>query len=124
MLYEELRTLIDALEDKSNVGWLFPSSTKRGAAVMPLRPENWLKRILKPAAKSLGFDITLHSLRRGWGTEASRHGQNMKDIQGQMRHSSMSTTADTYVRQIPESIHKTVETMDELMRRAVEKDEE
>jgi len=120
-LYEELRGLIENLKDQSPEAWLFPSRVKRSSVVMPLRAENWLKRVLKPAAKRLGFKITLHSLRRGWGTEAHNHGQNLKDIQGVMRHASMSTTADVYVRQVPESVRRTVETMDELMRQAAEK---
>jgi integrase len=120
-LFEELRGLIGSFKDQSAEAWLFPSSVKRGSLVMPLRAENWLKRVLKPAAKRLGFNITLHSLRRGWGTEAHNHGQNLKDIQGVMRHASMSTTADIYVRQVPESVRRTVETMDKLMRQAAEK---
>lgn len=120
-LHIELLSLIEILLDQSPGAWLFPSSVKRGSVVMPLRAENWLKRVLKPAAKDLGFKITLHSLRRGWGTEAHNHGQNMEDIQGVMRHASMSTTSDTYVRQVPESLRSTVEKMDELMRHAAEK---
>jgi integrase len=65
-LYGELRELIENLKDRSAEARLFPSPVKRGSAIMPLRSENWLKRVLKPAAKRLGFEITLHPLRRGW----------------------------------------------------------
>ena len=36
---------------------------------------------------------------------------DMKDIQGQMRHSRMSTTADIYVQDIPESRRRAVEKL-------------
>jgi hypothetical protein len=35
----------------------------------------------------------------------------MKDIQGQMRHSRVSTTADIYVQDIPESRRSAVERL-------------
>jgi len=89
----QIWTLIENLKDESPEAWLFPSRVKRGSAVMPLCAENWLKRVLKPAAKSLGFGITLHSLRRGSGTDAHNYGLNMKGTQGEMRHGSMSTTS-------------------------------
>lgn len=115
-LYEELQRLRITSEDPSTEGWIFPAARKRGEASMPTSSANWLKRVLKPAASKLGFEITLHMLRRGFATMASQAGAMPKDIQRQMRHSRASTTADIYIQPVEESVRRTVETVDERIK--------
>jgi integrase len=61
----------------------------------PMRDNNILTRFIKPAARKLGLDfVNWRCFRTSYGTWLKREGADMKDIQGQMRHSRMSTTAD------------------------------
>ena len=77
-----------------------------------MRDNNILTRHIKPAARELGLDfVNWRCLRTSYGTWLKRHGADMKDIQGQMRHSRMSTTADIYVQDIPESRRSAVERL-------------
>jgi integrase len=78
----------------------------------PMRDNNILCRFIKPAARKLdlGF-VNWRCLRTSYGTWLKRGGADMKDIQGQMRHSRMSTTADIYVQDIPESRRNAVERL-------------
>jgi integrase len=78
----------------------------------PMRDNNILTRHIKPAARALGLEfVNWRCLRTSYGTWLKRHGADMKDIQGQMRHSRMSTTADIYVQDIPESRRSAVERL-------------
>ena len=82
-------------------------SVKDGKA---MRDNNILSRFIKPAARKVGLGfVNWRCLRTSYGTWLKRHGADMKDIQGQMRHSRMSTTADIYVQDIPESRRRAVE---------------
>lgn len=42
---------------------------------------------------------------------SKRHGAGMKDIQGQLRHSRISTTMDIYVQDISESRRRAVDKL-------------
>ena len=78
----------------------------------PMRDNNILSRFIKPAARKLGLGfVNWRCLRTSYGTWLKRDGADMKDIQGQMRHSRMSTTADIYVQDIPESRRRAVEKL-------------
>jgi integrase len=78
----------------------------------PMRDNNILSRFIKPAARKLGLGfVNWRCLRTSYGTWLKREGADMKDIQGQMRHSRMSTTADIYVQDIPESRRRAVEKL-------------
>lgn len=84
-------------------------SVKDGKA---MRDNNILSRFIKPAARKVGLGfVNWRCLRTSYGTWLKRHGADMKDIQGQMRHSRMSTTADIYVQDIPESRRRAVERL-------------
>lgn len=76
--------------------WIFPSEKNT-----PLRLDGWTRRILKPAAKAAGVELTVQMLRRSFATIAHESGVSMKAVQSQLRHSSMSTTSDVYT-QTPE----------------------
>jgi integrase len=62
--------------------FIFPS--KDGT---PTRYDNYLKRVLKPAASAAGLDGIAHQLlRRSFSTMALDSGASPKDVQSQMRH--------------------------------------
>jgi integrase len=78
----------------------------------PMRDNNILTRFIKPAARKVGLGfVNWLCLRRSYGTWLKRQGADMKDIQGQMRHSKLPTTMDIYVQDIPESRRRAVEKL-------------
>lgn len=78
----------------------------------PMRDNNILSRHIKPAARAIGLAfVNWRCLRTSYGTWQHRAGVKMKDIQGNMRHSRMSTTADIYVQDIPESRRRAVDSL-------------
>ncbi len=78
----------------------------------PMRDNNILVRHIKPAARAVGLGwVNWRCLRTSYGTWQHRAGVAMKDIQGNMRHSRMSTTADIYVQDIPESRRRAVDSL-------------
>jgi integrase len=69
----------------------------------PLNASNILKRFITPAAEKLQMGaVDWRCLRRSCATWMARAGANPKDIQGQMRHSRISTTMDIYAQFVPE----------------------
>jgi integrase len=77
-----------------------------------MRDNNILIRFIKPAARKIGLDfVNWRCLRTSYGTWLKEHGADMKDIQGQLRHSRISTTMDIYVQDIPESRRRAVEKL-------------
>jgi integrase len=83
---------------------IFPS--EKGT---PMRPENWLRRNVKPVATMLGITcpVNFQVLRRTFATNAQGHG-NPKDVQTHLRHTSITTTMDEYTQSVPESVKKLV----------------
>jgi len=69
-----------------------------------MRDNNILSRHIKPAARKLGLPwINWRCLRTSHATWMVEAGANPKDVQGQMRHSRISTTMDIYAQFVPES---------------------
>jgi hypothetical protein len=62
----------------------------------PMSDQNILARIVKPAAMRLGIKVNWQILRRSHCTWLVQSGADVKSIQGQMRHSRISTTLDIY----------------------------
>jgi integrase len=84
-------------------------SVKKGK---PMRDNNILSRFIKPAARKLGLAfVNWRCLRTSYGTWLKREGADMKDIQGQMRHSRICTTMDISVQDIPEPRRRAVERL-------------
>lgn len=84
--------------------FLFPS--ERGT---PIHYGNFLRRVLKPAAKRAGIsDVTFQALRRTCSTHILSMG-NVKDAQRLLRHNSPLTTLKHYAKSIPESLTLAVE---------------
>jgi integrase len=101
---ENLSTQSDAL--------IFPS--EKGT---PLRPENWLRRRIKPAAAALGIStpVNFQVLRRTFATNAQGHG-NAKDVQVHLRHADIATTLGIYTQPIDMNVRKLVNAVaDDVM---------
>lgn len=83
---------------------IFPS--EKGT---PMRPENWLRRRIKPVAAALGITVPVHFqvLRRTFATNAQGYG-NARDVQAHLRHTDIGTTLNVYTQPIAESTRKLV----------------
>jgi integrase len=84
----------------------------------PMSDGNILRRHLRPAALKLGIDpkkATWRSLRTSCATWMIEAGANPKDVQGQMRHSRISTTMDIYAQHVPESQRRAVTKMMDMV---------
>ncbi len=95
-----------------NADLIFPSENGT-----PMRPENWLRRRVKPVAKAAGITISVNFqvLRRTFATNAQGHG-NPKDVQAHLRHTDFGTTMNHYTQAIPESVRKLVNSVtDDVM---------
>jgi integrase len=91
---------------------IFPS--EKGT---PMRPENWLRRRVKPKAKAAGITmpVNFQVLRRTFATNAQGMG-NPVDVQTHLRHSDIGTTLGVYTQAIPESVRKLVNAVaDDVM---------
>jgi len=91
---------------------IFPS--EKGT---PMRPENWLRRRIKPVAAALGIasPVNFQVLRRTFATNAQGHG-NAKDVQTHLRHTDIATTLGIYTQPIDENVRKLVNAVaDEVM---------
>jgi integrase len=91
---------------------IFPSA--KGS---PMRPENWLRRRIKPIAKVLGISVPVNFqvLRRTFATNAQGHG-NTKDVQTHLRHTDIATTLGLYTQPIDASVRKLVNAVaDDVM---------
>jgi len=75
----------------------------------PLRPENWLRRRIKPVAKKLGITVPVHFqiLRRTFATQAQGLG-SPKDLQTHLRHSTIATAQEHYVQPVEASTRRLV----------------
>jgi len=85
--------------------FIFP--TRNGSCIIPT---NWAEDVLKPAGVKAGLPhISYHMFRRGHAT-VQHHGKTAPDkaIQGQMRHSKMSTTQDVYMQQVDPETYQAV----------------
>jgi integrase len=75
----------------------------------PMRPENWLRRRVKPTARALGISVPVNFqvLRRTFATNAQGHG-NAKDVQTHLRHSDIATTLGVYTQPIDGNVRRLV----------------
>jgi hypothetical protein len=83
--------------------FIFPSRRNT-----PTRYDNFLKRVLKPAAEAVGLEgITHQMLRRSFSTMALDSGASPKDVQGQIAHSDARMSL-YYGKVIPASVRQEV----------------
>jgi integrase len=81
----------------------------------PIRDNNILIRFIKPAARALGLGwVNWRSLRTSHAVWLKMAGADVKDAQGQMRHSRASTTLDIYQQFVPESQQRVVQKLSSL----------
>jgi integrase len=93
---------------------VFQSLRKGG----PMNDGNILRRHLRPTALKLGIDpkkATWRALRTSCATWMVEAGANPKDVQGQMRHSRISTTMDIYAQRVPDSQRRAVARMMDMV---------
>jgi integrase len=99
------------------------ASTRRSGSLMfptsegtPWRIGNYLKRVLKPLAETVGIhDMTHQAMRRTFATHFQKHG-SVKDTQTQLRHSDPETTLKYYQKEIPDSVRAAVESFESEMK--------
>lgn len=68
----------------------------------PMNDQNILKRSIQPAARKMGLPfVNWRCLRTSHATWLVQAGADLKSVQGQMRHSRVSTTMDIYAQIVP-----------------------
>lgn len=83
----------------------------------PIRDNNILSRFIKPAARTMGLPwVNWRCLRTSHAVWLKLAGADIKDAQGQMRHSRASTTLDIYQQFVPESQQRVVAKLSSLSR--------
>ena len=98
--------------DENPEAWLFPSSVKR----VPMRPANFLRRVLKPAAirariavreDAIGdckTALNFQSLRRTSSTWFGKSSKDPKSMQAHMRHADALIALRIYQQEIPAEV--------------------
>jgi integrase len=78
----------------------------------PMNDQNILKRHLQPAARKLGLPfVNWRCLRTSHATWLVQAGADPKSVQGQMRHSRISTTMDIYAQIVPSSQRRALQQL-------------
>jgi site-specific recombinase XerD len=75
----------------------------------PMRPENWLRRHLKPHAAKLKITVPVNFqvLRRTFATNAQEFG-DVKSVQSHLRHTDIATTLGVYTQPIDANVRRLV----------------
>jgi integrase len=84
----------------------------------PLRPEYVTRHFLALAEEAGLPRIVLHGLRHTWATHALAAGVDMLVVSRHLGHSSLSLTADTYTRVLPEVSRQAAELVAAMVRQA------
>ena len=88
----------------------------------PMNASNVLKRFIKPAAAKLGLrQVNWRCLRTSCATWMVQAGADPKSVQGQMRHSRISTTMDIYAQFVPEGQRRAAAKLTEYVEEQVKK---
>jgi integrase len=83
----------------------------------PMSDGNILKRHIKPAARAIGLQfVNWRCLRTSHATWLVQAGADPKSVQGQMRHSRISTTMDIYAQIVPQAQRRAIEKLSEFAR--------
>ncbi|MGA8150449.1 MAG: tyrosine-type recombinase/integrase [Terriglobales bacterium] len=78
----------------------------------PMNDQNILKRHIQPAARKLGMPfVSWRCLRTSHATWLVQAGADPKSVQGQMRHSRISTTMDIYAQIVPQAQRRALEQL-------------
>ena len=84
------------------------ASVKEGR---PMNDQNVLKRHIQPAARKLKLSVNWQVLRRSHATWLVQAGGDVKSVQGQMRHSRISTTLQIYAQCVPEQQRRALQQL-------------
>jgi integrase len=107
------------LVKSSNPDDLVFQSVKEGK---PMRDNNILKRFIKPAAHRVGISfVNWQCLRTSHATWLVQAGADPKSVQGQMRHSRISTTMDIYAQIVPAAQRQAITKLSEFVNESVPK---
>jgi integrase len=79
-----------------------------------MNDQNVLRRHIKPAAKALGLHVNWRCLRTSHATWLVQAGADPKSVQGQMRHSRISTTMEIYAQIVPLAQRRALEQLSEF----------
>jgi site-specific recombinase XerD len=79
-----------------------------------MNDQNVLRRHIKPAAQSLGLHVNWRCLRTSHATWLVQAGADPKSVQGQMRHSRISTTMEIYAQIVPLAQRRALEQLSEF----------
>ena len=94
----------------------FTAIQLRSASLL-LQSPNYRKRVLHAVAEELKLPrLTFQIIRRSIVTLAQKKG-TAKDVQGLLRHSRAATTTDVYMKEIPESVQATVDSINQELRK-------
>ena len=81
----------------------------------PMHDQNILKRHIQPAARALGLPfVNWRCLRTSHATWLVQAGADPKSVQGQMRHSRISTTMDIYAQIVSSAQRAAIEKLSEF----------
>lgn len=81
----------------------------------PMNDQNVLKRHIQPAARALGLSfVTWRCLRTSHATWLVQAGADPKSVQGQMRHSRISTTMDIYAQIVSTAQRQAIEKLSQF----------
>lgn len=81
----------------------------------PMNDQNILKRHIQPAARKLGLSfVNWRCLRTSHATWLVQAGADPKSVQGQMRHTRISTTLEIYAQIVPQAQRRALEQLSEF----------
>jgi integrase len=81
----------------------------------PMNDQNVLKRHVQPAARALGLPfVNWRCLRTSHATWLIQAGADPKSVQGQMRHSRISTTMEIYAQCVPAAQRQAIQKLAEF----------
>jgi integrase len=81
----------------------------------PMNDQNILKRHIQPAARKLGLPfVNWRCLRTSHATWLVQAGADPKSVQGQMRHSRISTTMDIYAQIVPAAQRRALQQLSQF----------
>jgi integrase len=107
------------LVKSSNPDDLVFQSVKEGK---PMRDNNILNRFIKPTANKVGLSfVNWQCLRTSHATWLVQAGADPKSVQGQMRHSRISTTMDIYAQIVPAAPRQAIAKLSEFVNESVPK---
>ena len=82
----------------------------------PMYADNFLRRVLKPAAERAGVKwFNFRAARRTCATLLNQE-SGLKDVQSHLRHASPDMTLGTYIQAVPASVRAAVESLDGKLR--------